>query len=124
MPLYTNLLPIASHVLPPSLERWISCPNQPVDCDAYNRFGSTGEAFRWYISQPPKWGPLTCHCSRLPSAVRTNAPFRVPTRTRTPLIPSSFLHAHDHPGVGVRTVCGSARTREDRTAEGSSGRGR
>src|SRR5205807_1291807 len=39
----------------------------------------------------PKWGPLTSQRSRLPSDVRTNAPFRVPTRTRTPLIPCSFL---------------------------------
>ena len=23
-----------SHVLPPSLERWMICPNQPLDCDA------------------------------------------------------------------------------------------
>ena len=34
------------------------------------RFGSTVEPLRWYISQPAKWGPLTSHCSRLPSAVR------------------------------------------------------
>ena len=27
-PSYTNLLPTASQVLPPSLERWITCPNQ------------------------------------------------------------------------------------------------
>src|SRR5205823_14353171 len=33
-PSYTNLLPTGSQVLPPSLERWISCPNQPVLCDA------------------------------------------------------------------------------------------
>jgi hypothetical protein len=33
-PSYTNLFPTGSHVLPPSLDRWISCPNQPVDCDA------------------------------------------------------------------------------------------
>src|SRR2546422_8434668 len=31
------------------------------------------------------------HRSRVASDVRTNAPFRVPTRTRTLLIPSSFL---------------------------------
>ena len=29
------------------------------------------------------------HCSRLPSAVRTNAPFRVPTSTLTVLMPRS-----------------------------------
>src|SRR3990172_7292933 len=83
--------PGASHVLPPSLERWITCPNQPLVCDAYSRFGSTGEPLRWEISQPAKWGPLTSHRWRLPSDVRTNAPFLVPTSTRTPLIPSSFL---------------------------------
>ena len=36
-------------------------------------------------------GPLTSHRSRLPSDVRTNAPLRVPTSTRTPLIPHSSL---------------------------------
>src|SRR5207237_350459 len=32
------------------------------------------------------WGPSICHRSRLPSDVRMNAPLRVPTSTRTPLI--------------------------------------
>src|SRR6266436_8142054 len=54
------------------------------------RLGSTGEPLMWYISQPAKCGPLTSHFSRLPSDVRMNAPLRVPTRTRTPLIPRSF----------------------------------
>ena len=40
---------------------------------------------------PPKWGPLTSQRSRLPSAVSTNAPLRVPTRTRTPLIAHASL---------------------------------
>src|ERR1700674_2454016 len=62
------------------------CPNQPLVCDAYSRFGSAGDPLRWYISQPAKWGPLTSHRSRLPSDVRMNAPLRVPTNTRTPLI--------------------------------------
>src|SRR6266481_2184928 len=44
----------------------------------------------WYSSQPAKCGPLTSHFSRFPSDVRMNAPLRVPTRTRTPLIPRSF----------------------------------
>src|SRR3990172_9258377 len=78
-------------VLPPSLERWMICPNQPLVCDAYSRFGSTGEPLRGEISQPPKRRPLTSHCSRLPSDVRTNPPLRVPTSTRTPIIPSSYL---------------------------------
>src|SRR5207247_4079789 len=42
--------------------------------------------FRWYISQPANSGPSTFQSSRVPSDVRTNAPFRVPTRSRTPLI--------------------------------------
>src|SRR5882724_4790204 len=46
-PSYTNLLPTGSHVLPPSSERWISCPNQPLDCDAYSRSGSAGDPLRW-----------------------------------------------------------------------------
>src|SRR5262249_8239258 len=90
LPSYTNLLPTGSQVLPPSLERWICCPNQPLHCDAYKRLGSTGEPFRWYISQPPKCGPSMSHRWRLPSDVKMNAPLRVPTRTRTPLIPSSL----------------------------------
>src|SRR3970282_578759 len=69
----------------------MSCPNHPLLCDAYSRFGSAGDALRWYISQPPKWGPLTSHFCRVPSASRTNAPLRVPTSTRTRLMPDSFL---------------------------------
>src|SRR6267143_6045752 len=57
---YTNLLlspvgmpsgvfpmppPGVSHVLPPSHERWITCPNHPLDCDAYSRLGSASEPF-------------------------------------------------------------------------------
>src|ERR1700680_2338298 len=91
-PSYTNLFPTASHVLPPSFERWMTCPNQPLDCDAYGRLGSPGDPLTWYISQPPKWGPLTSQRSRLPSAVRTNAPFRVPTRTRTLLMAAPLSH--------------------------------
>src|SRR3954471_21632749 len=50
------------------------------------RLGSAGEPFRWYISHPPHSGPSIFQSLRLPSAVRTNAPLRVPTSTRTPLI--------------------------------------
>src|SRR6266481_1250096 len=78
------------HVLPPSSDRWSICPNQPLVCDAKIRFGSTGDPFRWYISQPAKCGPLTSHFSRLPSEVRTNAPLRVPTSNRTVLISRSL----------------------------------
>src|SRR6266581_1060393 len=77
---------MVSQVLPPSLDRCIVCPNQLLDCDAYSRSGSAGDPLRWYISQPPKWGPLTSQRSRLPSDVRTNAPLRVPTSNRTRLI--------------------------------------
>src|SRR5262245_45515202 len=33
-PSYANLLSTGSHVLPPSFERWITWPNQPLVCDA------------------------------------------------------------------------------------------
>src|ERR1039457_900868 len=78
--------PGASQVLPPSLERWMTCPNQPLVCDAYSRFGSTGDPLMWYSSQPAKCGPLTSQRSRLPSDSRMNAPLRVPTKTLTLLI--------------------------------------
>jgi hypothetical protein len=42
----TNWLPIAVHVLPPSSERWITCPNQLLDWDAYSRSGSAGDPLR------------------------------------------------------------------------------
>src|ERR1700730_17442664 len=82
--------PGVSHVFPPSLERSITCPNQPLVCDAYSRFGSAGDPFKWEISQPSKCGALTSHRSRLASDVMPNAPLRVPTSKRTPLIPHSF----------------------------------
>src|SRR5229473_3776840 len=66
------------------------CPNQPLHCDAYNRFGSAGDPLRWYSSQPAKCGPLTSQRSRLPSDVRMNAPLRVPTNTRIPLIAHAY----------------------------------
>jgi hypothetical protein len=44
-PSYANLLPTGSQVCPPSLERWITCPNQLLDWEAKIRFGSAGEAF-------------------------------------------------------------------------------
>src|SRR5437867_12298792 len=34
------------HVFPPSSERCITCPNQPLVCDAYSRFGSAGDPLR------------------------------------------------------------------------------
>src|SRR4030081_1449295 len=45
-PSYSNLLPTGCQLVPPSSERWISCPNQLVDWEAYNRLGFAGEAFR------------------------------------------------------------------------------
>src|SRR3569833_3157487 len=34
VPAYSNLLPTVSQVLPPSFDRCITWPNQPLDCDA------------------------------------------------------------------------------------------
>src|SRR4051794_20565322 len=36
---YANSFPTGVQVLPPSSERWIIWPNQPLDCEAYSRFG-------------------------------------------------------------------------------------
>jgi hypothetical protein len=30
----SGFVPGGFHVLPPSSERWMICPNQPLDCDA------------------------------------------------------------------------------------------
>src|SRR5260370_20345159 len=46
-PSYANWLPAVSQVLPPSLERCITWPNQPLDWEAYSRSGSAGEPLRW-----------------------------------------------------------------------------
>src|SRR5216684_1084505 len=46
-PSYANWLPAVSQVLPPSLERCITWPNQPLDWEAYNLSGSAGEPLRW-----------------------------------------------------------------------------
>src|SRR3954452_3365021 len=59
------------------------------------RLGSAGDPLRWYISQPPHSGPSTFQSLRLPSAVRTNAPLRVPTSTRTPLIGRPLSSPHN-----------------------------
>src|SRR4029077_19016659 len=84
------------------------------------RLGSADDPFRWYISHPAKCGPLTSQFSRLPSAVRMNAPLRVPTRTRTLLMPDSSLR-EDYPGeveerkwIGANTLRFSAQVRSDR----------
>src|SRR5207253_6794889 len=56
-------------------------------------------------SHPPKSGPLTSHFLRLPSEVKMNAPLRVPTSTRTPLIalpprgPSDVVSPYDDAGT-------------------------
>src|SRR5919198_1328483 len=44
---FSSVPPGVSHVLPPSQERWMIWPNQPLVCDAYKRFGSAGEPLRW-----------------------------------------------------------------------------
>src|SRR6202022_1914309 len=32
-PSYANLFPTGDHVFPPSSERWITCPDQLLDCE-------------------------------------------------------------------------------------------
>src|SRR5688500_8686942 len=75
------------------------------------RSGSAGLPLRWYSSHPPKWGPSTCQSLRVPSEVRMNAPFLVPTSTRTPAMsaprcrfPTTLTHgsARSHRSVGRR----------------------
>src|SRR5579859_7008419 len=46
-PSYLNSLPAGCQLLPPSSDRCTTCPNQPRDCEAYSRFGSTGEPLTW-----------------------------------------------------------------------------
>src|SRR6476469_9863111 len=46
-PSYSNLLPTAFQVAPPSSERWTTCPNHPLDCEAYSRLGSAGDPLTW-----------------------------------------------------------------------------
>src|SRR5262249_47360156 len=87
----SGLLPGGFQVLPPSSERWMIWPNQPLDCDAKMRSGLAGDPFKWYISHPAKCGPLTSHLSRFPSELRMKAPLRVPTSNRTLLINLSFI---------------------------------
>jgi hypothetical protein len=41
------LFPTASQVFPPSFERWMTWPNQPLDWDAYSRLESTGDRLPW-----------------------------------------------------------------------------
>src|SRR6266568_5085813 len=70
------------------------------------RFGSAGEPLRWYISQPAKCVPLTSQFWRLPSAVRMNAPFFVPTSNRILLMLSVSFN-------GFRSVNDSTNERTD-----------
>ena len=42
--LVTNRLPRLATIVGSLNDLW---PNQPLDCDAYSRFGSTGEPLRW-----------------------------------------------------------------------------
>src|SRR5690242_11042272 len=59
------------------------------------RSGSAGEAAMWYTSQPAKKGPSTVQSRRAPSAVRTNAPLRVPTSARTPAMTDRLPHRRE-----------------------------
>src|SRR5262249_19851558 len=59
---------------------------------------------RGELSQPANNGGLTSQCCRLPSDSRTNAPLRVPTSTRTPLILHSFLRLRP-PSRAVSLYC-------------------
>src|SRR3954467_11720134 len=43
----SGLLPGVCQVLPPSSERWMIWPNQALVCDAYIRWGSTGDPLMW-----------------------------------------------------------------------------
>ena len=43
----------------------------------------------WKTSHPSKNGPSTFQSCRIPSEVRMNAPYRVPTSTRTELMRTS-----------------------------------
>src|SRR5262249_35733187 len=49
------------------------------------------EPLRGEKFHPAEWGASTVQLSRLPSAVRVNAPFCVPTRTLTELMNASAL---------------------------------
>src|SRR4051812_17328200 len=89
------------------------------------RFGSAGEPFRWYISQPPKNGPSTFQSLRAPSALSTNAPLRVPTRTRTPLMlwPPEVVPPGPQGAKSRSTapsICACPRRYDDRTTGNSS----
>ena len=61
-------------------------PEPPVGLGGVEPIRFDRGPFRWYISQPAKWGPTTSQFSRLPSELSTKAPLRVPTSTRTPAI--------------------------------------
>src|SRR5260370_22968260 len=62
-PSYANLLPTPSHVLPPSLERWITCPDHPLHSDPYIRFGAAGDPLIERTSHPATTGPFPSHYS-------------------------------------------------------------
>ncbi len=60
------------------------------------RFGSAGDPARWYISQPPKSGPLIAQSRRAPPEVAMNAPFWVPISSQPPLT-ERFSHLGRRP---------------------------
>src|SRR5260370_9693154 len=92
--------PGVSHVLPPSQERWITWPNQPLDCDAYTRFGSAGGTLSRFSSPPPKKGAPPFPVAPVSRCLQKKPPPRVPAPPQPPPLPPSslppFFHASAH----------------------------
>jgi hypothetical protein len=90
-PSYSNLLPMVptSAAVARTLHD-LAEPAARLRC--VNPVGIDRRSLHVVDLPPPKWGPLTSHLARLPSEVRTNAPLRAPTSTRTPSFqaPPSF----------------------------------
>src|SRR6185295_8312116 len=64
------------------------------------------------MAKPPKWVPPTFHALRLPSLVRTNAPFLVPTRTLTRAIGSSGCGSCPESIAGTLLLCNRGNRRQ------------
>jgi hypothetical protein len=105
------------HQLPPASADAYTCPpvvpkytpheSAPTSGHRHRNVGSAARTSRWtatHIADPDqreirevvdlparKVGPLTSHRSWWESDVRTNAPVRVPTSTRTPRIRTPYL---------------------------------
>ena len=92
----------AHHVFPPSLERWMICPNQPLDCDAKS-VKSAGDLE--VVSQPPKVRMTSTSAARHQTSARRlpcvyyqhhAAHLRLltadgPSRSRTQRYPSHYI---------------------------------